>query len=55
MKELLVIMKDMCVSALVDIEKAEAGNKAAAKRLRKFTLEMGNRVGKEFRKESVKE
>jgi hypothetical protein len=38
---------------LDDVDKALQGNKAAARRVRKATLELGNRCGKEYRAESV--
>ena len=36
-----------------DADKALKGNKAAARRVRKATLELGNRCGKEYRAVSV--
>ena len=38
-----------------DADKALKGNKAAARRVRKATLELGNRCGKEYRAASVAE
>ena len=37
-----------------DAPKAQAGNKAAARRVRKATIDLGNKCGKEYRAESVK-
>lgn len=37
-----------------DAAKAQAGNKAAARRVRKATLELGNRCGKDYRAESIR-
>ena len=37
-----------------DAPKARNGNKAAARRVRKATIELGNRCGKDYRAESVK-
>lgn len=48
-------MKVMCQECLADIEQSKKGNKSAMRRIRKFTLEMGNKIGKDFRKQSVKE
>lgn len=39
---------------LDDALKAQAGNKAAARRVRKATIELGNKCGKDYRAESVK-
>ena len=55
MDERLNTMEMMCKDAIINIEKARAGNKAAKRRLRAFTLEMGNKIGKQFRKNSTKE
>ena len=54
MEEMMEEMTTMCNDALLNIEQVKKGNKAAARRLRKFTLEMGNGLGKVYRKESVK-
>ena len=51
MKELAVKLAELCEAVLKDVEKVE-GNKAAAARVRKATLEIA-KVGKEFRKASV--
>ena len=52
MDELIVKLNELCDSLKVDLAKASAGNKAAAARARKATLEIA-KVGKEFRKVSV--
>ncbi|MDO5447374.1 MAG: histone H1 [Prevotellaceae bacterium] len=51
MKELVVKINALVDAIKADIEKVE-GNKAAAARVRKATLEL-EKVGKEFRKVSV--
>ena len=51
----LAEIKGLAQQILADVPKAGNGNKAAAKRIRKATLELGNRVGKEFRKDSVRD
>ena len=54
MKEIIAKI-DAVVDALkIDLAKAAAGNKAAAARARKATLEL-EKLGKEFRKVSIAE
>lgn len=53
-KEIMKTMRSALDNAYEDLERAECGNKAAAKRLRKFTVNMGNHLGKDFRRLSIK-
>lgn len=46
-------IKVQCHECLADIEQSKKGNKSAMRRIRKFTLAMGNKIGKEFRKSSL--
>jgi len=55
METLLNSLETLANNMLADIVQVRKGNKAAAKRIRKMTLEIGNGAGKEFRKVSVKE
>jgi len=55
MEKLVNRLEELANNMLADIVQVRKGNKAAAKRIRKMTLEIGNGVGKEFRKVSVKE
>lgn len=54
MKELVVKINALCDAFKADAEKAVNGNKAAAARCRKATLEL-EKLGKEFRKVSISE
>lgn len=54
MKELVVKINALCEAFKADSEKALNGNKAAAARCRKTTLEL-EKLGKEFRKASIAE
>ena len=51
--QLTVEIKEQAQIILEDSEKALKGNKAAARRVRKATLELGNRCGKEYRAVSI--
>ncbi len=51
--ELIDQVTEQAQNIIDDAPKAKAGNKAAARRMRKATLELGNRCGKEFRAKSV--
>ncbi len=53
MNELIATLDQLCDALKADLAKAANGNKAAAARARKATLEIA-KVGKEFRKVSVK-
>ncbi len=55
MEKLVNRLEELANNMLADIVQVRKGNKAAAMRVRKMTLEIGNGVGKEFRKVSVKE
>jgi hypothetical protein len=55
MEKLIDRLEELATNMVADIVQVRKGNKAAAKRIRKMTLEIGNGVGKEFRKVSVKE
>lgn len=52
MKETIAQINAVVAALSVDLAKAEAGNKAAAARARKATLEL-EKLGKQFRKESI--
>lgn len=54
MKELVSKINALCDAFKVDSEKALSGNKAAAARCRKTTLEL-EKLGKQFRKASIAE
>lgn len=45
-------LKDLATTLVAELDKALAGNKAAARRARKATLNIA-KVGKEYRAESV--
>ena len=51
--KLTVAIKEQAQIILEDADKALKGNKAAARRVRKATLELANRCGKEYRAVSV--
>lgn len=51
--KLLEEMDRLIEEARADVAQSKRGNKSAMRRLRKFTLEMGNHTGKRFRKASV--
>ena len=53
--KLTVEIKEQAQIILEDADKALKGNKAAARRVRKATLELANRCGKEYRALSVAE
>ena len=53
--KLTVAIKEQAQIILEDADKALKGNKAAARRVRKATLELANRCGKEYRALSVAE
>jgi len=53
MNKLTKAIKEQAQIIITEADKALAGNKAAARRVRKATLELGNRCGKEYRAESV--
>jgi hypothetical protein len=55
MEKLIDALLEQCKIIEENADKVKAGNKAAAKRIRKATTEIGNRIGKEFRKRSVSE
>jgi len=55
METLVNQIEQLANNMLANIVQVRKGNKAAARRLRQLTLEVGNGVGKEFRKVSVKE
>ncbi len=52
--ELINELEERIDQAKADLAKARKGNKSAAKRIRKFTLDMGKRLGKDFRRESMR-
>lgn len=54
MKETIVKINEVVAALHVDLAKASEGNKAAAARARKATLEL-EKLGKEFRKQSIAE
>ncbi|MBQ0141700.1 MAG: histone H1 [Prevotellaceae bacterium] len=54
MKELIAQIDGIIDALKIDLAKAAEGNKAAAARARKATLEL-EKVGKEFRKVSIAE
>jgi len=54
MKETITRMNEVIAALSADLAKANEGNKAAAARARKATLEL-EKLGKEFRKASVAE
>lgn len=54
MEELVKKINETAAAFAADSEKAVAGNKAAAARCRKATLEL-EKLGKEFRKVSIAE
>ena len=54
MKQLVEKINALCDAFKVDAEKAVNGNKAAAARCRKVTLDL-EKLGKEFRKASIAE
>lgn len=54
MKEIVAKINAICDAFKADAEKAVNGNKAAAARCRKATLEL-EKLGKEFRKTSIAE
>ena len=53
--KLTVAIKEQAQIIMEDADKALKGNKAAARRVRKATLELANRCGKEYRAVSVAE
>ena len=54
MKETIAKMNEVIAALQADLAKANEGNKAAAARARKDTLEL-EKLGKAFRKESIAE
>lgn len=54
MKKLTEAVLEQAQIIFDNASKALNGNKAAARRVRKATLELGNRCGKDYRAESVK-
>lgn len=54
MEKLIKNINDIAAAFAADAEKALAGNKSAAARCRKATLEL-EKLGKEFRKVSISE
>lgn len=54
MKETIVKINEVVAALQADLAKAAEGNKAAAARARKATLEL-EKLGKAFRKESIAE
>lgn len=54
MKETIAKMNEVMAALQVELAKAGEGNKAAASRSRKMTLEL-EKLGKEFRKISISE
>ena len=54
MKETNAKMNEVMASLQAELAKAAEGNKAAASRARKATLEL-EKLGKEFRKQSIAE
>lgn len=54
MKETIAKMNEVIAALTADLAKANEGNKAAAARARKATLEL-EKLGKEFRKASIAE
>jgi len=53
MEDLIKYMEVVNGEMLIDLNKYRAGNKAAGKRVRKYTL-IAAKLGKKFRKESIK-
>lgn len=53
--KLTVAIKEQAQIIMEEADKALKGNKAAARRVRKATLELANRCGKEYRALSVAE
>lgn len=54
MKETIAKIKEVIAVLQADLAKAAGGNKAAAARARKATLEL-EKLGKEFRRQSIAE
>ena len=54
MKETIAKINEVIAALQADLAKAAEGNKAAAARARKATLEL-EKLGKQFRKESIAE
>lgn len=54
MKETIAKINEVMASLQAELAKAAEGNKAAASRARKATLEL-EKLGKEFRKQSIAE
>ena len=54
MKETIAKINEVIAALQADLAKAEEGNKAAAARARKSTLEL-EKLGKTFRKQSIAE
>ena len=54
MKETIARINELYTAMRIDLDKAESGNKAAAARARKMTLEM-EKLCRDFRRRSIDE
>ena len=52
LKDTVKTMKELLAETMADLEKGEGGNKAAAQRVRVYTIDL-EKVAKVYRKESI--